>query len=91
MRIDPKGPVTRTSLEPRTASGSVAPPATAPGASVVKLSAAGASIKESARPATTERLAQIRQLLDKGEYPVDLDALAARIVEDDVLRTAPRS
>jgi hypothetical protein len=25
-------------------------------------------------------------MLDKGDYPVDLDVLASRIVDDDVLR-----
>ncbi len=88
MRIDPKGSVPRTSLEPRAPAGSIAPPPSGPAASIVKLSAAGASITDAARPASTQRLAQIRQQLDKGEYPVDLDALAARIVEDDVLRTS---
>jgi anti-sigma28 factor (negative regulator of flagellin synthesis) len=89
MRIDPKvatPPVTRDAREtPSTAtkSGDVAS-----SASVVKLSAAGITASESsATPATTTtRLQTIRAMLDKGDYPVDLDLLASRIVDDDVLR-----
>jgi anti-sigma28 factor (negative regulator of flagellin synthesis) len=88
MRIDPKvaiSPVTREARE-----APAAKPADAAGSdsSVVKLSAAGltASAEAAASPTTTSRLQTIRAQLDKGNYPVDLDMLASRIVDDEVLR-----
>jgi len=89
MRIDPNlsiSPVTRDAREaPSAAKSSDSPPSSA---SVVKLSAAGASAsaEAAASPTTTTRLATIRAMLDKGDYPVDLDRLASRIVDDDLLR-----
>ena len=88
MRIDPKvviSPVTRDAREP---SSSAQTGDTAAGASVVKLSAAGmtASAEAAASPTTTSRLQTIRAMLDKGDYPVDLDLLASRIVDDEMLR-----
>jgi anti-sigma28 factor (negative regulator of flagellin synthesis) len=60
-------------------------------ASVVKLSSAGAAASvdtaSAAAPTTTSRLQTIRAMLDKGDYPVDLDALASRIVDDEVGRS----
>jgi anti-sigma28 factor (negative regulator of flagellin synthesis) len=89
MRIDPKvviSPVTRDAREaPSTAKSEAAPSS----ASVVKLSAAGASASAGAAavaPTTTTRLQTIRAMLDKGDYPVDLDLLASRIVDDELLR-----
>lgn len=90
MRIDPKvaisPPTTRDAREaPSTARTDSAPA----GASVVKLSAAGLSASAdtgAAAPTTTGRLQTIRAMLDKGDYPVDLDRLATRIVDDDTLR-----
>jgi len=60
-------------------------------ASVVKLSSAGTAASAEATPAgaaptTTSRLQTIRAMLDKGDYPVDLDALASRIVDDELVR-----
>ena len=60
-------------------------------ASVVKLSSAGTAASAEAAPAaagptTTSRLQTIRAMLDKGDYPVDLDALASRIVDDELVR-----
>jgi len=93
MRIDPKvatPPITREARDTPTgaSSGKAGEPE---GASVVKLSSAGtaASAETSgAAPSatTTTRLQTIRAMLDKGDYPVDLDLLASRIVDDDVLR-----
>ncbi len=80
MRIDPSSPVT---VEPRDA----ASPASAPTAptDVVALSPAGAA---AAAPEgrMTERLARIRALVQQGAYPIDLDMLASRIVNDELLR-----
>jgi anti-sigma28 factor (negative regulator of flagellin synthesis) len=85
MRIEPKGGVLAISLEPRETSAQAgAKPAEA--ASVVKLSAAGAMVTALPKASTTQRLERIRELLDKGEYPVDLDTLADHIVDDEVLR-----
>lgn len=95
MRIDPKA-VAQTPTAPREtvavapttlapARAGAAPPA---GASIVKLSSAGAAASaDSTSPTVTARLDRIRTLLDRGEYPVDLDQLAARIVDDDMLRS----
>jgi hypothetical protein len=88
MRIDPKvviSPVTRDTREAPTAAKSGDP--TAGSASVVKLSAAGASASAAVAPTTTTRLQTIRAMLDKGDYPVDLDLLASRIVDDELLRS----
>ncbi|HEY6175192.1 MAG TPA: hypothetical protein VIX73_12130 [Kofleriaceae bacterium] len=88
MRIDPKvviSPVTRDARETPSAAKS---DDAASSASVVKLSAAGmtASAEAAASPTTTSRLQTIRAMLDKGDYPVDLDLLASRIVDDEVIR-----
>jgi anti-sigma28 factor (negative regulator of flagellin synthesis) len=93
MRIDPKVLVPITDRKP--ASESSAPPratpeAAASAASVVKLSSAGAAVQaEPTNAGITARLSKIRSLLDKGEYPVDLDALASRIVDDELGRAQP--
>jgi anti-sigma28 factor (negative regulator of flagellin synthesis) len=92
MRIDPKvvtPPVTRDATNtPSTAAKSSD---LGDSASVVKLSAAAtgaasAADTTGAAPTTTSRLQTIRAMLDKGNYPVDLDLLASRIVDDEVLR-----
>jgi anti-sigma28 factor (negative regulator of flagellin synthesis) len=75
-----QGPLTSKSSDPAVTS-----------ASVVKLSSAGtaaasAEAAPAAAPTTTSRLQTIRAMLDKGDYPVDLDLLASRIVDDEVLR-----
>lgn len=92
MRIDPKvvtPPVTRdaTNTPTTTAKSNEV----GDSASVVKLSAAAAGAASAAdtagaAPTTTSRLQTIRAMLDKGNYPVDLDMLASRIVDDEVLR-----
>jgi anti-sigma28 factor (negative regulator of flagellin synthesis) len=91
MRIDPKVATPPIAREPRESSSPSLRATTADegGASVVKLSSAGAAASAEpavAAPTTTTRLQTIRAMLDKGDYPVDLDLLAARIVDDDVLR-----
>jgi flagellar biosynthesis anti-sigma factor FlgM len=75
-----QAPVTSKSSDPAVTS-----------ASVVKLSSAGtaaasAEAAPAAAPTTTSRLQTIRAMLDKGDYPVDLDALASRIVDDELVR-----
>jgi anti-sigma28 factor (negative regulator of flagellin synthesis) len=87
MRIDPTA---LTAIhDPRT------PRETSPGArpaddeaSVVTLgAAASASRARSADPSISTRIGRIRELLANGDYQVDLDKLAERILDDDVART----
>jgi anti-sigma28 factor (negative regulator of flagellin synthesis) len=90
MRIDPKVAISPATRDAREAPSTTAKSGdAASGASVVKLSAAGmtASAEAAASPTTTSRLQTIRAMLDKGNYPVDLDVLATRIVDDEVLRS----
>ncbi|HEY1551352.1 MAG TPA: flagellar biosynthesis anti-sigma factor FlgM [Kofleriaceae bacterium] len=66
-------------------------------AAVVTLSsgaAGAASAKQTGQitdlpdPKVIARIAQIRQQLQNGSYPIDLDVLASRIAEDEVGRGA---
>jgi len=89
MRIDPNVAVSPIARETRDAQPSAKTADVASsGASVVKLSTAGAAVsaEATAAPTTTTRLQTIRSMLDKGDYPVDLDALATRIVDDELVR-----
>ena len=90
MRIDNKVAIQPIAREPREAQPSAVKTGDSSGdASVVKLSTAGLAASSEASPSsatTTTRLQTIRAMLDKGDYPVDLDVLASRIVDDDVLR-----
>lgn len=89
MRIDPKVVVSPTQLEttkPGADRRTGAAPSTGGASSVVELSSAAKSMR-TAEPTNSERLDKIRALLDAGEYAVDLDQLASRIVDDEVMRT----
>jgi anti-sigma28 factor (negative regulator of flagellin synthesis) len=91
MRIDPNVVIQPIAREPREAQPSPAKTgeAASSDASVVKLSTAGVAASSESVPSlatTTTRLQTIRAMLDKGDYPVDLDLLASRIVDDEVLR-----
>ncbi len=57
----------------------------------MKLSAARTGIMHGLAPppGIASRIQRIRALLDRGEYLVDLDTLAARIVDDEILRSKP--
>jgi len=90
MRIDPNVVVNPTTLEGGTKSQTPAKTPAAPEASsVVALSPAASAVAPATTvpPSMAARIERIKALLDRGEYPVDLDMLASRIVEDDVLRT----
>jgi flagellar biosynthesis anti-sigma factor FlgM len=89
MRIDPNVVVSPATLEGGTKSQTPAKSPAAPeGSSVVELSAAASSVAPSENsPTMAARIERIRALLDRGEYPVDLEMLASRIVDDDILRT----
>jgi anti-sigma28 factor (negative regulator of flagellin synthesis) len=89
MRIDPKVITTPVATETRETPTRARPRSNTGGrASVVTLTAAGAALTEPARPSITTRLATIKAMVDAGDYPVDLDKLAERIIDDDMLRSA---
>ena len=81
MRIDPTSP---TVIEAREAQAPAKPAKAGPTKDVVELSAAATAQHTTDISA---KLSRIRELLQRGAYPVDLDALAARIVDDEALRS----
>lgn len=87
MRIDPKhlSPIIeRPSTEP---AALVRPGTTDNQAAVVTLSSAGAAVQAGAPDELmSARLEQIRLLIERGEYPIDLDKLAVRIADDELAR-----
>jgi len=92
MRIDPKISIKPVTSEPREPT---ARPAPRPGSesAVVQLSTAGAAVSEpeSTSPNITAKIARIKELVDAGNYHVDLDKLAASIVDDESFRAkAPK-
>ncbi|MEO8698613.1 MAG: hypothetical protein ABI867_01185 [Kofleriaceae bacterium] len=86
MRIDPSHSISPVSLDAPKPQTPSTPPAAPAAASVVTLSAA-ATAHPSAQPAINVRLEKIRAMLESGEYPVDLDMLASRIIDDEMLRS----
>lgn len=88
MRIDPN--VIVSQVAPTTREGKQATRATEgkdSSASVVSLSsAAGAAAAEKPSQGITARLSAIRSSIERGDYPIDLDKLASRIVDDDLVR-----
>lgn len=89
MRIDPTA---LTAIhEPRTREAAPGARPADDQASVVSLGAAASASKNGGLdPVITARIGKIRELLAKGDYQVDLDKLASRILDDDVARTQPR-
>lgn len=90
MRIDPNVVVSPTKLDTtksRTAGGTDSPDSKKSGASVVSLSAAATAATGATHTSNSDRIDKIRALLDKGDYAVDLDQLASRIVDDEAART----
>jgi anti-sigma28 factor (negative regulator of flagellin synthesis) len=90
MRIEPKV-VQPTSLEPRETSAK--PTKSEAPASVVALSSAAAATRSDdvQPPEIGARLERIRVALERGDYPIDLVKLAARIVDDEVVRSGQKS
>jgi anti-sigma28 factor (negative regulator of flagellin synthesis) len=92
MRIDPKAvtpPIARDTRDSQPQVSRSGALDSSGASSVVKLSIAGAAASAGAAPSgptTTARLQTIRAMLDKGDYPVDLDQLASRIVDDELVR-----
>ena len=87
MRIDPNLVVSPTTLDTPRAQTPSTPPAAPAAATVVHLSAAASAAPPPAEAAVNVRLLKIRAMLESGEYPVDLDMLASRIVDDEMLRS----
>lgn len=92
MRIEPKV-VGLVAPDPREQKSTV-PPAPTPSSkqpvsTVVSLSqAAQASAADDSEidPANRTRIQQIRDAIKHDKYPIDLDRLASKIIEDDKLR-----
>ncbi len=83
MRIDPKHTVV-SPVVAKTVRDPVVPKHDEKGsATVVELSNA-AKVATSGSE-STDKVARVRELIAKGEYKVDLDLLAARICEDEIL------
>lgn len=95
MRIDPKvivSPVSVVDEKPHTPARGSEPPGHARGASIVSLSRAAANVAANNMPEhVAERIEQLRAMIASGEYTVDLDQLAMRVVDDDMVRTEKRS
>jgi anti-sigma28 factor (negative regulator of flagellin synthesis) len=90
MRIDPNAAITPISIETSKPEQPAKSRTKTGRASVVSLSSAAAAIPpdDGAPPAeVTARIEHIRAMLDKGDYPIDLDKLASRIVDDEILRS----
>jgi anti-sigma28 factor (negative regulator of flagellin synthesis) len=90
MRIDPNVAIQPAALDTQKAQVPARAVAT-PGlgetsASVVALSPVAAQAVSEPQPSITSRIEKLRSLLERGAFPVDLDVLAARIVDDEVLR-----
>ena len=95
MRIESKvvGAVVADSREskPTTHPVTTAPSSKQPVSTVVSLSqAAQASATDDSEidPANRSRIQQIRDAIKHDKYPIDLDRLASKIIEDDKLRGA---
>ena len=91
MRINPNVVVSPITQEPQTSATPKGTERSRPGdgegAAIVALSRpTSASASEAPSRAMASRLDRIRALLDAGEYPIDLDQLATRIVDDESLR-----
>jgi anti-sigma28 factor (negative regulator of flagellin synthesis) len=57
------------------------------GASVVSLSSAGSAVVSDADDAEpSARVQTLKMMVEQGTYHVDLETLASRIVDDDILR-----
>ncbi|MFN0249705.1 MAG: flagellar biosynthesis anti-sigma factor FlgM [Kofleriaceae bacterium] len=84
MRIDPKHTVVPPVVAKTARDADVPkPPEDRSTATVVELSSAASMATKGSEAA--EKVAHVRELIAKGEYKVDLDMLAARICEDEIL------
>ena len=86
MRIDPRVSVSPVDSQ-KSPDAKPKAPAAPSGASVVSLSSAASALApEETSETITARLEKIRAMLARGTYPVDLDLLASRIVDDESMR-----
>lgn len=84
MRIDPKiSTPAITGSEPKPAAPREPARTSSGEAAIVELSVVAKPADEAG---VTARIAKLKALVDAGEYAVDLDKLAEKIVEDDLLR-----
>lgn len=85
MRIDPNVvvlPITDTKA------GESKPRKAEQGAAVVSLSAHAVAVAQERDEVDLDsRVERIKALVQRGAYPIDLDMLASRIVDDDILRS----
>ncbi len=85
MRIEPKTTTdTPVALEPSRNSAAPAPERQDP-AAIVKLSKAGAAAVGARATDSEQKVARLRAAIERGEYRVDLDRLAAQLVDDEAL------
>lgn len=90
MRIDPKVVVPISVGEAREqASATAAKPTKSESSTIVDISEAAQAASDPHDPKVTQRIAEIKGLLLAGAYPVDLQKLASRIVDDELLRGGP--
>jgi flagellar biosynthesis anti-sigma factor FlgM len=86
MRIDPKLVTPIGPRDPRDQKATSKASTGSEPAAVVSLSSASATAAEHVSGSVAERIAKIRSAIEAGSYPIDLDALASRIVDDEVVR-----
>lgn len=82
MRIDPKTPPVPPVAVPSERDPVVPKRTRRESATVVKLSSAAAGAAEARDAEAAEKVARLRELVETGRYEVDLDRLAARLVDD---------
>lgn len=87
MRIDPKLFVAPTSTQTPAPEAQPKRSKRNTGASVVSLSAAGAAVVADGEDGEmSPRVERLKMMVEQGTYQVDLEALATRIVDDDIMR-----
>lgn len=84
MRIDPKYTVVSAVVAKTTRDAAPSRSEKDDKAAVVELSSVGAAMSAHSSD-SADKVARVRELIAKGEYKVDLDLLAARICEDEIL------
>jgi len=84
MRIDPKPPVPPVAAKP--VREQAAPKAQEDPAAVVELSGAGVAA-DAARRSSEARVSEIRVQIERGTYQVDMEKLAARLAEQELILT----
>lgn len=86
MRIDPAA-IAPIMERPLSESTPVRPSIVEQDAAIVTLSSAGAAVQASAASeASVARLEALRLQIERGEYTIDLNKLAARIADDELSR-----